>query len=379
MKKVLILVLAILVLSLVISCARIEDKHDGEMTESTDTAETETQEKTDEPRFYPVRYIKSGAYREDIKFPYTLNIESFAELESYFFGSGSSYHGLSVSAFSQYKDDFFNENMLVIAVLQEGSGSITHEFMGVTNDDTIWIKRIVPEACTMDIAMWHIIVEMPRECAEGHEFKTLYYGEDNREIASFGHNFVYMSAKVPMEWEYNIKPYTEGSDTMGIEFYPSSSPQSKVLLYFLDRSFALECATGLVCDATGAGEYTANRYRYDPTYSESTWELYVFEDLPGLYTLEIVGFDENIEEYQDDIEGILNTLELSDPEHIGKSKAIEIAKENCTIEYEMVSAEFDYQKGLWVVNFSQGPTTVGGDQTVFLCMNGKYHSSEYGE
>lgn len=66
-----------------------------------------------------------------------------------------------------YDEAFFEENYLVFVLLEERSGSIRHEVVGVeqTGEKTlgIYMKRKTPEICTDDMAQWHVILELSRD------------------------------------------------------------------------------------------------------------------------------------------------------------------------------------------------------------------------
>ena len=343
------------------------------------------------PVLYPVKYIRTDGYREGIKFPYTVKIGSVSELENYISENEDHYflgHVEKVysdttigfaDAIAEYDEAFFETKMLVMAIFEEGSGSNRHELVGVTADDVIQAKRITPAEGTCDMAEWHIILEMPRERAERHIFTAEYYGEDNRELAVFGQNFILMSARVPKGWNYELKPYRENSDTMGMELYPKASPSSRVKIYFVDRDYLMDCGTGYDFVSVKAGKYNATRIRTASWVGENNnWEMYSYHDMPGIYTLEVSGFADNKEEYQGAINEIIESLELSNEDFIDRRKAMELAKAECTVEYDLISAKLDFISGLWRIHFYKYETA-GGDQTVNLYLNGKYHSSEYGE
>ncbi|MBQ8208491.1 MAG: hypothetical protein IJZ89_07150 [Clostridia bacterium] len=346
-----------------------------------------------DPVLYPVQYIRTDGYRENVDFPYTVNIGSVSELENYiaenrghyFLGHAEKVYSDTTIGFADategYDEAFFESNMLVMAIFEEGSGSNRHELVGVTADDVIQVKRITPEVGTCDMAEWHIILEIPRERAEGHSFTAEYYGEDNRELAVFGQNFVVMSARVPKGWSYDIKPYEEdgeniaGVQMFGLEFYPVEEPDFRVNLYYNTGMLGM-CGTGLVSKEIEVNGYKAWYHRYE--YENSSWRLYYFNGLPGIYTLETEGGCEPYDKYDSQIEEILQTLELSEEGNIGEEEALELAKAECTVEYDVARAEFDFINGIWRVHFYKRDTA-GGDQTVNLYMNGKFYSSEYGE
>ena len=109
-------------------------------------------------------------------------IESKEQLEDYYlsnrydnkedydrnkYGFDSSYDGIKSfkDAIDKYDDVFFQNNLLVLAVLVEGSGSHRHIVKGVdfnSSGNIINIKRISSGIGTADMATWHIIIEISR-------------------------------------------------------------------------------------------------------------------------------------------------------------------------------------------------------------------------
>ena len=65
----------------------------------------------------------------------------------------------------KYDEEFFEENALILVVLENGSGSIRQKVTSVkTSDSSTWvrIKNIVPEICTDDMANWHLFITVPK-------------------------------------------------------------------------------------------------------------------------------------------------------------------------------------------------------------------------
>ena len=90
-------------------------------------------------------------------------IKSQKEFEAFLNKYGSS--GISdktkklfADAKAKYTDEWFSDNSLFIALLQEGSGSIKHVVTNVTNDE-VTIERWSPMVQTADMAWWCILVE----------------------------------------------------------------------------------------------------------------------------------------------------------------------------------------------------------------------------
>lgn len=66
-----------------------------------------------------------------------------------------------------YDDAYFQERILVLVLLEEGSGSIRHKVTNVYTDDegylNIKINVIIPQIGTCDMAYWHIFVEPDKD------------------------------------------------------------------------------------------------------------------------------------------------------------------------------------------------------------------------
>ena len=63
---------------------------------------------------------------------------------------------------------------------------------------------------------------------------------------------------------------------------------------------------------------------------------------------------------------------------ITQEKAIEIAKEKCTVNYDTTSVDFDADSQVWKVVFCS-QNTPGGCQTIYINADGAVCSIEYGE
>ncbi len=119
-----------------------------------------------------IKYIRTDGYNEIIDYPMLVKITSRGELDRYveaykdifYLGSRETVYSDTTVGFADaiigYDDAYFAENELWLAVLEEGSGSIRHEFKGITGG-FLNIDSTAPEVCTDDMAEWHIIVEAP--------------------------------------------------------------------------------------------------------------------------------------------------------------------------------------------------------------------------
>ena len=139
-------------------------------------AETVPQEKD---LAFSAAYIRTDGGREGVQYPLAVLIDSWDALDTYYRDNKDDYYlerreivysDTSVGfldACDSYTEDFFKENCLVLVLVEEGSGSIRHEVTKVckTADGLteVYIRSIVPECGTYDMALWHIIVELSRD------------------------------------------------------------------------------------------------------------------------------------------------------------------------------------------------------------------------
>jgi len=94
--------------------------------------------------------------------------ESYAP-DKYFFDAPYDDSKSFAEAMKKYDEAFFENNLLVFAVLEEPSGSNRHIVTGV-EDNVISIKRIIANPGDTSMASWHIMVEISRAGWDGKEF-----------------------------------------------------------------------------------------------------------------------------------------------------------------------------------------------------------------
>ena len=120
----------------------------------------------------PVQYIRGGNLEEGQKL---VVIQSMEQLEQYYEDNdgslGYTYDGRKSvkEAMDKYDDEFFKNNLLVFAVLVEGSGSFRHIVTQIDfnpSSNVINIKRITAGQGTDDMAVWHIIIEIKRDACK---------------------------------------------------------------------------------------------------------------------------------------------------------------------------------------------------------------------
>lgn len=115
---------------------------------------------------YSAQFIRTNAAEEG-EYPVIKIIRSVEELKTYYEDRKDTYHLVEfIEACAKYDEAYFEKQILVLVVLEEGSGSISHKVtnVGVMGIDetkmmTIEIDRIVPELLTCDMAQWHILIE----------------------------------------------------------------------------------------------------------------------------------------------------------------------------------------------------------------------------
>ena len=119
---------------------------------------------------FTAKYIRTEGMLPDRTFPYALLIDDRASLDRYIEDNKAFYGFDANNEFSavaeRYNGDWFKTHQLVIAVVEEGSGSIAHEVQWIYKDKTskcfVIIDRLVPEVGTADMAHWHILMEVER-------------------------------------------------------------------------------------------------------------------------------------------------------------------------------------------------------------------------
>lgn len=128
---------------------------------------------------FAAQYIRTDGYHEDVQYPVVTAIRSAEALNEYYLfnrtrysmerreNPAADYTVGFLDACDMYDSTFFEENSLLLVLLEEGSGSIRHIVSNVCRSDQdalrVCIDSIVPEVGTCDMAQWHIFVEVPKE------------------------------------------------------------------------------------------------------------------------------------------------------------------------------------------------------------------------
>ena len=140
---------------------------------------------------WAAQYVRTNGYSEGVLYPSVRIIDSLQELKDYY----NTWHEVFdlerkekvysdttigfLDACDQYDEAFFEKNYLIFVLLEEGSGSISHEVRSVEQTEdkkiSISIDRKVPEVGTDDMAEWHIILELSRDVLVENSIDTYLY------------------------------------------------------------------------------------------------------------------------------------------------------------------------------------------------------------
>ena len=142
----------------------------GTLMSIDEVPETEITEHT-----FEAQYIRADGYHDEFEYPIVKVIRSveglnahYEEYKDYFLldGGGLGNPPTFKEACEKYDDEFFNKKLLILVLLEEGSGSIHHEVKSVKTSGSnveIDIEVNIPEECTDDMAEWHIMIEADKD------------------------------------------------------------------------------------------------------------------------------------------------------------------------------------------------------------------------
>jgi len=134
---------------------------------------------------FEAQYIRTNGYHDGAEYPRTVLIESREALEKYYEDNKELYdlaHKEKVysdttvgfaDAMEKYTEEWFADHVLLMVLLEEGSGSVRHEVTQVTAD-SVTIKRIVPEVGTDDMAEWHVLIELGSDFESAGEMRVVF-------------------------------------------------------------------------------------------------------------------------------------------------------------------------------------------------------------
>ena len=341
---------------------------------------------------FQTQYIRTDGYRDGVDYPIVKIIRSVDELNSYYNENKEKYSlerredpasdstiGF-LDACDKYNAEYFEDQILVMVLLEEGSGSIRHNVdnvkLGSDGKLYISIRRDVPEAGTDDMAEWHILIEPEKDITVANESDVIVYldGVNPKtqpttvyESGSYSN----ITLIIPHDWEYETERGSNSGEYC-ISFWPADQTEGKIKMWYY-TAFGV-CGTGLEEKEITVGEYEAWQGTYD---NKKVWDFISFRGMAGSYVAMNEGADKWWSEYGDEAMQILNSVKLAEG-ILTEQQVIDLVKKDVTVEYNQTSARFDTEKGLWTVSFSK-KNTAGGDQVFTITHEGKIVDVEYGE
>ena len=157
-----------------------------------------------QPIDFDVQYIRTGAQKYEGPFPVVAVIHSTDELTAYYEANKEQFYlerrkdpasdstiGF-LDACDKYDAKFFENNAIVFVVLEEGSGSTSHNVSTVKVDANgimyINILSIDPEVGTCDMAYWHIMTEVPKDSVPDTADEVVVYYNDVKMYDGHSHS-----------------------------------------------------------------------------------------------------------------------------------------------------------------------------------------------
>lgn len=129
--------------------------------------------------------------------------------------------------------------------------------------------------------------------------------------AEFSRENIFISLELPSEWEYKIVDSNgDNTEQCGIIFGPAENEDLRYELYY--HSFYGICGTGVTIEELQL-ENGKKIHRYSETIENELWRNIVFEydrgeDERGSYVLAYFGDVELIEQYEEKLDAILETV-----------------------------------------------------------------------
>ena len=325
---------------------------------------------------YAVQYIRAdGGYEHDQDSVIHV-VRSKKELDNYYDAMRDIYQldyaeNMSfVEACEKYDADYFKNQILLMVILEEPSGSNRHKVQKISESDgrtSIEIDRIIPECGDDDVASWHILIEPEAGFDAVEENITVVLDGKNISektvLAEYSEGYANISLKIPEGWEYEIDAQKEHGQQFSILFRPEGRSGS-VKVCYMGSGFGV-CGTGLSLEKINLGHYSATKGTYD---NKKTWDYITIDDVPGQYVIFREGADSWWKEYSQKVMEILDTLRVAEG-CLAEWRALPVAKKKCTIQYDNVYSEFNHINGDWRFTFSERSS--GVKQIVIVHPDGK--------
>ncbi|MBR3999557.1 MAG: hypothetical protein IKI93_14595 [Clostridia bacterium] len=302
---------------------------------------------------FDAQYIRAGSKKELSAYPAVKIIRSANEMSRYLKKETHMSDAL-VNACQKYDADYFKEQILIIVLLEEGSGSVRHEVekVGANNGHAvIQIKSIAPEVGTCDMAWWHILIE-PEAGVQiaDEEDVTVFLGgrnaTENYTVASHSKGLANISVTLMDGWEYDIADEADTNE-FAINIYPAGQSENKLRIAYFN-GFGV-CGTGLAQEQIMLGSYEAWMGTYD---NRSVWDFISLQGLPGDYAILNEGGEKWWKEYGEEAMQILATLKVADG-YVSSSDAIKIARDKLQMDYDEVNTSYNAISGIWTVTLTK--------------------------
>lgn len=344
------------------------------------------------PIDFDAQYIRTNGYTSGVEYPVVRIIRSVRELNAYYEANKEIYDlerrdkvysdttiGF-LDACEKYDEAYFEDKILVMVLLEEGSGSIRHKVQSVNMSTAgqcyIYIDTIEPESGTDDMAEWHILIEPETgvEIEKESDITVFVDGinpltQPNHVQHSRGYANIFLS--IFYDWEYETEN-REGSNDFCIAFWPAGESEGKIKVWYYD-AFGV-CGTGLKQEKITLGNYEASKGTFD---NKKVWDFIKLIGTPGNYVIMNEGAGKWWNEYGDEAMQILNTLVVGEG-FISEAEAIAIAKEEATVDYDQTRASYDSENGVWTVSLFK-KNTFGNNQNISITCEGKVIDIQYGE
>ena len=370
MKKWLIPITLVMCIFVLVSC-KSEDagkNNDTPVKVYTDGGLSDKTPKTDDiiECEFSAQYIRTDGYHDGVHYPVVTVVHSVDELNAYYEANKDKYSlerragAISsdstigfLDACDKYDEEYFESKILLLVLLEEGSGSVRHKVGRVSiNDDeiTVDIATIIPEVGTDDMADWHILIEPEAGVfAKDADNITVYIdGRDATEKITdvyYEKGYANISLTLKEGWEYDIVDEPDTKE-FAVNIYPAGQKENKLRIAYFN-GFGV-CGTGLKQEEIILGEYDAWMGTYD---NNKVWDFISIKDTFGDYAILNEGGKEWWSEYGDEAMKILATLKVADG-YVSETGAIQAAKEKADSADQDPEVEFDSEKALWKVTLS---------------------------
>ncbi len=319
------------------------------------------------PKTFRAQYIRTDGSAENDLYPSFQVIRSVKELEDYYKQNRLLYDlerredpasdstvGF-LDACDAYDESYFQDQILLLVLLEEGSGSIRHEVkkVGLKNGKMVLeIETHRPEIGTCDMANWHIFIEPEKgtKVESEQDITLLLDGIDPKtQPTTLRHTrgFANLSLLLPKTWESRVQEET-GSFSFSVDIWPKGAKSGTIRIQYQDFLFGV-CGTGLAQQRVTLAGYLAEKGTYD---GRKVWDYICFSDTPGTYVILNSGADVWWDEYGEEAMEILSTLKVGEGS-ISPSQATQIAKQSVTLGYDRTRTEFDGETGTYTVIFSK--------------------------